>query len=401
MEIREMTMEDIEARRAEINAELEAEDADLEALEKEVDELNARASEIKENAEKRNSLIKKVLKRENIVEEKELKKEDKTMDVKELRNSVEYGKAFLKGLKEGDGKFNECRALLSTNGTAGALTGYVPVPEFLENEIKNAWENVEFISHAKITNYKGNVKVGFEFYADGANVHTEGTDAPDEEVLKWGVVELKAESIKKWITVSDDAIEGTTIDTLGEVYKEIAQRIAEKAEEVAIGKIIAADDETTATGCAVPVIEVEELANTTIIDAVAELSGKAKDLYLIMNRKTYASIMAIVLGGNYAIGDDVFAGLKDKIIYTDALDAYADAEAGDTFIIVGDPAYGFQANFPAGNDLKITLDNLSLAEKDLVKIVGRQYVGMDVVAPNAFVKINKKGATTETETETE
>jgi hypothetical protein len=37
----------------------------------------------------------------------------------------------------------------------------------------------------------------------------------------------------------------------------------------------------------------------------------------------------------------------------------------------------------------MTVDELSLAEKDLVKIVGRQYVGMGVVAPKAFVKIAK------------
>ena len=34
-------------------------------------------------------------------------------------------------------------------------------------------------------------------------------------------------------------------------------------------------------------------------------------------------------------------------------------------------------------------DDLSLAEKDLVKLVGRQYVGIGVVAPKALVKITK------------
>ena len=34
-------------------------------------------------------------------------------------------------------------------------------------------------------------------------------------------------------------------------------------------------------------------------------------------------------------------------------------------------------------------DDLSLSEKDLVKIVGREYVGLGVVAPKAFVRIMK------------
>ena len=37
----------------------------------------------------------------------------------------------------------------------------------------------------------------------------------------------------------------------------------------------------------------------------------------------------------------------------------------------------------------IKVDDLSLAEKDLVKFVGREYVAHDVVAPKAFAKIVK------------
>lgn len=39
--------------------------------------------------------------------------------------------------------------------------------------------------------------------------------------------------------------------------------------------------------------------------------------------------------------------------------------------------------------MTIKMDDLSLAEQDLVKIVGRQYVGVEVVAPKAFTKITK------------
>jgi HK97 family phage major capsid protein len=310
------------------------------------------------------------------------KEEDTKMTDMEMRNTLEYGKAFVKAIITGDD--TEARALLSTNVSGGS----VPVPEVLENEIKNAWEEAQFLQFAKRTTYKGNVKVGFEVSATGASVHVEGANAPDEETLVWGTVELKAESIKKWITVSDEALEGTTIDTLGEIYKEVAQRIVEKAEEIAIGKIIAAPATTSAAnGPGVPVLEVTAIAADTIVNAVALLSGKAKDLRIIMNRQTKAAFEAVALGLSY--GADIYDGLKDRIIYTDALDAFSAADPDDTFVIIGDIGYGFQANFPAGNDVKIKVDDLSLAEKDLVKIVGRQYVGMGVVAPKAFVKINK------------
>ena len=381
-EIKALDIEALNQRVADIKVEMESEDSDIEALSAEVDAIEQRQMELKtaakEAAEKRAAVAADQM--AEVIEER--KEEDIKMTDMEMRNTPEYGKAFVKGLLTDD--FTEARALLTENVNGGS----VPVPEILENEIKNAWEEAQFLQFAKRTTYKGNVKVGFEVSATGASVHVEGANAPDEETLVWGTVELKAESIKKWITVSDEALDGTTIDTLGEIYKEVAQRIVEKADEIAIGKIIAAPETTSAAnGPGVPVSEVSAIAADTIVNAVALLSGKAKDLRIVMNRQTKAAFEAVALGLSY--GADIYDGLKDRIIFSDALKSFSAASADDTFVIIGDIGYGFQANFPAGNDVKIKVDDISLAEKDLVKIVGRQYVGMGVVAPKAFVKINK------------
>ena len=381
-EIKALDIEALNQRVADIKVEMESEDSDIEALSAEVDAIEQRQMELKtaakEAAEKRAAVAADQM--AEVIEER--KEEDIKMTDMEMRNTPEYGKAFVKGLLTDD--FTEARALLTENVNGGS----VPVPEILENEIKNAWEEAQFLQFAKRTTYKGNVKVGFEVSATGASVHVEGANAPDEETLVWGTVELKAESIKKWITVSDEALEGTTIDTLGEIYKEVAQRIVEKADEIAIGKVIAAPATTSAAqGPGVPVSEVSAIAADTIVNAVALLSGKARDLRIVMNRQTKAAFEAVALGLSY--GADIYDGLKDRIIFSDALKSFSAASADDTFVIIGDIGYGFQANFPAGNDVKIKVDDLSLAEKDLVKVVGRQFVGMGVVAPKAFVKINK------------
>ena len=60
------------------------------------------------------------------------------------------------------------------------------------------------------------------------------------------------------------------------------------------------------------------------------------------------------------------------------------------YAIIGDLGVGALANFPEGDGVSIKYDDLSLAEYDLVKIVGREYVGMGVVAPKAFVKLVKE-----------
>ncbi len=380
-EIKALEIEGVEERATAIETEMTVDGANLEALSAEMDALTARKNELKELAEQRKAEEAEALEATVVVEELRSIVEEKKMSNIEVREANEYAQAFLGMLKTG--KDEEVRSLLSTNVSGGS----VPVPTFLENEIKNAWENCQIMSLVKQTSYKSNVKIGFEVSATGAEVHVEGTEAPDEEVLVWGSVELKAENIKKWITISDEALEGTTIDTMGEIYKEVAQRIVEKAEEIAIGKINASPATTTTTAPGVPVFKASAIAADTIVAAEAFLSGKARNLYIAMNRQTYPAFVAVAMAANYAI--DVFDGLKDKVVFTDALPAFSAASSDQTYAIVGDFGYGFQANKPNGNDIVIKVDDLSLAEKDLVKIVGRQYVGMGVVAPKAFVKIQK------------
>jgi len=93
MEIKEMNLEQLSEQKEEIRSMLNNEDADLDALTARLDEIEARESEIKESAEKRNSLLDKVGKEGQVVE---------TMtEVNEIRNganSVEYRDAYLKEL---------------------------------------------------------------------------------------------------------------------------------------------------------------------------------------------------------------------------------------------------------------------------------------------------------------
>ena len=381
MEIKEMTFEQTKERLSQITEEMKNEGADLEALKAEVDAIEARRAELTAIAEKRNALAAQIASGQaQATVAKTFEQEERTMGLKEIRASQEYAQAFLNMIKNNDD--TEVRALLSDNVTGGQI----PVPTMLETEIKNAWEEHQLMGLVKHSYFKGNVKVGFELSATGAVVHVEGTAAPDEEVLTLGTVELKAENIKKWITVSDEAIEGTTVDTVGYLYKELAQRIVEKAEEVLVGKITSAPAASTATACGVRVFSGNP-ALDTIVKAVATLSAQAKDLHIVMNRQTKAEFVSLQLNANYAV--DVFDGLKDRIVFSDKLPAFSAASVDDVYMIIGDFGYGAQANFPNGDNVTIKIDDLSLAEKDLVKIVGKEYVGLGVVAPYAFVNAKK------------
>jgi len=381
MNISEMTTAEVEARVTEINAELETRSGEeLENFKAELIELEQRKAELKE-IEERNAAAQAINDGEVQPIVKESRKENKTMSTVEVRDSIEYGKAFLHGMKTDD--YTEARALLSDNASSG---GQIPVPTFLETEIKNAWENYQIAGLVKKSYMKGNVKVVFEVSATGAVIHAEGAAAPDEEVITLGDVTLTPANIKKWITVSDEAIEGTTVDTVGYLYKEIAQKIVEKAEEEIVNNIKSAQATTDATHPGVPALS-QNIAVDTILVAESMLSAQAKNLNIVMNRQTYPAFVKLALEAGYAI--DVFDGLKDKIVFTDKLPAFGTASVGAVYAIIGDFFYGYQCNFPNGNNISIIRDDLSLAEKDLVKLVGRQYVGHGVVSPKAFVNIKK------------
>ena len=300
----------------------------------------------------------------------------------EVIKSAEYRDAFKNYILTGEDA--ECRALLTEN----VSTGVVPVPEMVYDIVKNAWEKEGIMALVKKVYLKGNLKVGFEISADGAVVHTEGADAPSQEKLVLGIVELVPASIKKWITISDEVVDMDSGAFIQYVYDELTYQIAKKAADTLIAKIEACGTVSTNTpsvNVAVPVITEASIALNTIANAIAQLSDQAANPVIVMNKATFASFKAVQAAGSYAY--DPFEGLP--VVFNSTVKAYSVASTGDTYAIVGDFGEGAIANFPNGEDITIKYDDLSLAEADLVKLVGREYVALGVIGPKSFCKIQK------------
>lgn len=377
MDLYEMNLTQVTERLAQLEEEVrEMTDADkVNAATEEKKNLLERKKEL-ENLEQRKKTAEEIAngtKIGTVIEEEERSMENNI----EVRNSKEYIEAFANYIKTG--KDEECRALITENGTNGT----VPVPELVDNIVRTAWNKEGIMSLVKKSYLKGNLKVGFEISAGAATVHAEGTAAPNEEALVLGIVTLVPESIKKWITVSDEVMDMRGEAFLQYVYEEVAYQIAKKAADELIAKVEACGTTSTTTSVAVPAITEATVAVGTIAKALAELSDQAADPVIMMNKKTWASFKAVEYGANYAV--DPFEGLK--VLFNDTITAYTAATTGTTYAIVGDLGYGALANLPNGEEIKFTFDDKSLAEKDLVKIVGREYVGIGIVAPKAFVKI--------------
>ena len=318
---------------------------------------------------------------EEVIANKATKEIEKREEIKmadiEIRNTNEYINAYAEYIKSGDNA--ECRALLSENGS-----GTVPVPELVYDIVKTAWEREGIMARVRKAYLKGNIKVGFELSSDGATVHTEGV-AVNEENLVLGVVEIPAKSIKKWISISDEALDLSGEAFLRYIYDELTYQIAKKAADELIALIKAAGTASTSTAVGVPAIKVTTAAMDTIAQAVAQLSDDAANPVIMMNKLTWADFKAVQYANGY--GADPFEGLP--VEFNNTITAYSAATTGVPYVIVGDLEQGALANFPNGEEIQFKFDEMTLATSDLVRIVGRQFVGLGIVAPNAFCKITK------------
>ena len=353
------------------------------------EELETRSNEL---MEERTTIVAEIEKAEAALEEEKRAMEDvitnkdtieieKREEIKmpdiEVRNTEAYINAYAEYLKTG--KDAECRSLLTEN-----VSGTVPVPELVYDITKTAWEREGITARVRKAYIKGNLKVGFELSAGDATWHTEGQQV-SEESLVLGTVELVPKSIKKWISISDEAMDLRGEAFIQYLYDELTYKIAKKAADQLIAEIQACGTVSTSTQVGVPKLTASTVGVGTVAAAMALLSDEAANPVVIMNKATWGTFKA----AQYANGFDAdpFEGLP--VLFNNTLTAASAATTGVTYAIVGDLEQGALMNFPNGEGIDFKVDDLSQADYDLVRIIGREFVGIGVVAPNAFVKIVK------------
>ena len=378
-EIMTLDMEQIEARSAELTSEIEIAETNeaMDAIQEELEAIEERKATIKLEVEQRKADMAAVIKGHgDVVEEV---KDERKVTTMEVRNTPEYVNAYAEYIKTG--KADECRVLLTEN-----VSGRVPVPEFVYDIVKTAWEKEGIMALVRKSYLRGNLKVGFEISGGEATVHTEAANsAVSEESLVLRTVSLVPASIKKWISISDEVYDMRGEEFLRYIYDELTYRIAKKAADQLIAKIEACGTVSTTTCVGVPKIQAATPALGTIAGAMAKLSDEAANPAVMMNKQTWGTFKALQAAGNF--GYDPFEGLP--VLFNNTITAFSAATTGVTYAIVGDLGHGALANFPNGEDIEFKFDDMTEMTKDLIRVLGRQYVGLGIVAPDAFVKITK------------
>ena len=386
-------LEEIENRKAEIREEVEAteEIEKVEELTQEVEALDEEAKQIEDHAEAEKEA--EALE-EKKFEAKEIVKEEKKMNndgLKEFRNSKEYVDAYAEYIKTNDDK--EIRALITTGGYATGNSPYVEVPDFVYDVIKTAWEREELMSKVRTLSVQGNLKVQFEVSGSAAVAHTEGQSAVSEEELVLGVVTLTPVSIKKWISISDEVVDLKGEAFLRYIYDELTYRIAKKCADDLVSAIAQLPQSLSAnadTGVydTVSANKITAAPGIGVIaQAIANLSDETRNITVVMNKLTYAAFKEAQYNANYAA--DIFEGAT--VVFNNTLPAYSAANANAVYCIVGDFDHGVLANYPKGEGIEIKYDDATLMTSDLVRILGRRYVGVAPVADKAFCLVAKAG----------
>ena len=382
MDFTNMTVDQLMERRSAIAVELDKDDADLDALEAEVRAINEEIENRKQAEQRKTDLRAAVANGAGEVTNKIEKVEENKMTFDEIRAMPSYVDAYANYIKTG--RDTECRAILTDN--AGNITGKdgpVPVPTIVDEIVRTAWERDEIARRLRRTFFRGNLKVAFELSADPAVIHAEGSGAVTEENLQIGIINMVPATVKKFVRISDEAVTMGGEAFLRYVYDELTYQTIRKVVATAVAAVAGAGTTSSASAIGVPVVT--GAPSLTIIgNAFANLSDEAANNVIVMNKLTYADFLTAQAAGSFNF--DPFMGMP--VLFNNSLPAYSAAASGAVYAFVGD-LNGVQANYPEGDGVAIKYDDLSEAEADMVKIVGRQFVAVALTAPGRFCNIAK------------
>lgn len=368
MNLKEMTIEQLEERRAAIANEIESPDADLDALEKEAREIKEELETRKQAEAKKAEIRSAVAAGQGTVIKK--MEEPKKMNINEIRSSEEYINAFAQYAKTGDA--TECRALLSDNATNGT----VPVPTFVADMVAERVKESKILSRVRKMNAAGNVKVGFEIVTPEASSHNEGVEV-QEEALELGIATLVPTTFKKWVSISDEALDSMNgRQYLEYLYDEITRGIILAREKQVATVIYNAPESATRTQAGVGVHTITTPSISDFVNAAANLSSAAEDIVIIMDAATYAGYKGIQMSSTF--GADPFDG--HEVI----INKYF------TSPVIGD-LKGIMENLPKGDEIEFKYDEQTLMTSDMVRVLGRQPSAIGVVGDHYFIKFGIGG----------
>ena len=378
---------DVETRDS-ILGEVEQMEQEAKDIDSQVDELNELKEAFNEQ-EKRMGLIETV---------KTEKVEERKAEVKgNLLDSKEYKEAWVDSIKRNDESI--VKKVLRDDPVYGMATtnDNVPVPTIWQSYVETAWYNYgKFSRLVNKTSIAGYLSIPFEASASGAAVHTEGSEAPTEEEIVLGLIELKPAMIKKWISLTDEIMAMTADDFMRYLADELVYRVVLKLDEGIINGALDTNGKGVVgiVGNSNTLTKSAALSFNVVNEAIADLVT-FENLTLALNPKTF---FGNFMGLTDQVGRPIYQIASDnagkpqyyvngiRVEFTQALPAYDEASANDVWAVCGD-FRGYRLNLPEGDMVRTLFDPYTKATEDKAIMVGRLYAAGNVARLKHFVQI--------------
>lgn len=295
-EIREMTMEEVSERLAEISEELKNDTADLDALNEEINNLEERKKEIKNSAEKRNALLEKVGKEGQVIETM-----TETTEIRKGVESVEYRDAYLKNLAQamegrdifGEMTKEEREAFTFTTANTGAV-----VPTIILDRVA---ELVSSMAPLYDDATKTALAQGFRLARHtgitqgDADVTLEGI-ANDDEIDTFDYLDMPGVEIKKHA----DVTRKMRFQSIGAFEDWLVAHIALRIL-VAKDKVILARLNDTSTGIAAANKITGDYSDETVRGAFALIKSNGAKVVYANNKTIYNGLAGIETKDGYKV----------------------------------------------------------------------------------------------------
>lgn len=321
MELKDMTVEQLEERKAAIIAELDKEDADLDALEEEARsikaELEARAAEEAKKAEVREAVAQgegEVIKTFAVEERKDMEK-NYTVD------SAEYRNAWLKNLMGKELDVEE----------RAAITGTDAIPTETLNKIINVLKDNALLGKIDMLQIPGYVKI--PVYATNNDATWTDTSTDSQDVI--GSITLQPKQLIKTIEVP------ATVDkmSISAFEQYITEALANKIESALQKAVIAGTGTTEPVGiitAATAKTGTFTKAAVTKADLLSEMGDLASEYqngacWIMPSKVFFSEVMAIadhndftnvnngfeykLFGKDVVFDDNAKVSTRDAILY--------------------------------------------------------------------------------------
>jgi len=289
MEIKEMTMEDIQARMKAINEELAGE-CDIDALTAEFEALEARSAEIKEQAEKRSALIQRIASGNEgsvveVHEEKEIEMEERKL----TPETVEYRDAYMKKLM-GKTMTVEERAALTDAADI--------IPTETLNKIYGKLEENPLIRELDALRIPGYVQVPYAKTVNDASwlaIASASTDSADVV----DSIALTAKKLIKTVEITAD-IQAMSIPAFQDW---LVTKLAQKMEAAICAAVMNGAGSTTVPEGILHKVTGQSAIATVSVASIADLMGKVGPAY--HNDAVFVMTPTTFFGKIVPLGNDV------------------------------------------------------------------------------------------------